>query len=260
MLSVYFFTFWIKFFSVTTHEINQQYEAIIFDLDGVITHTARLHFLAWKQLFDDFLNDYDASQSPFTSQDYENYVDGKPRYEGVESFLKSRKIDLAKGDEEDKPGHQSIYGLGKKKNELFHQQMDEQGVETYEDTLACIRQWKAADMKMAVVSSSKNCRLVLKKASLIEEFDTIFDGKDAMEQQVKGKPAPDIFLKAAEQMQVNPNKIVVFEDAIAGVKAGKSGNFGMVIGVNRDEQEEEMRKAGADLVISGLDQLNPSDI
>ncbi len=245
-------------FSVTINEINRQYKAIIFDLDGVITHTAKLHFNAWKQLFDAFLEAYAGQQSPFTQDDYDQYVDGKPRYEGVESFLKSRQIALPLGTEEDSPGDQSIYGLGKKKNALFQLQLEERGVETYDDTLACIRHWKSVNMKMAVVSSSKNCRLVLEKASLIDMFDAIFDGQDAKEQQVKGKPAPDIFLKAADQMQVNPGQTVVFEDAIAGVTAGKRGNFGLVIGVDRAKQREGMTKAGADLVINSLNELNPS--
>lgn len=243
---------------MTISEINQKYDAIIFDLDGVITHTDSLHFKAWKKLFDDFLADQYSEQPPFSQEDYEQYVDGKPRYEGVESFLKSRDIKMKKGDEEDDAGYQSIYGLGKKKNQLFHQQMEEHGVETYDDTLECIRQWKASKMKMAVVSSSKNCRLVLEKASLIDEFDAIFDGRDALEQQVEGKPVPDIFLKAAEQMNVRPEKAVVFEDAISGVEAGRRGNFGLVIGVDRDEQKTQMEKAGADLVIDGLYKLNPS--
>lgn len=243
---------------MTISEINQKYDAIIFDLDGVITHTASLHFQAWKKLFDDYLEAHHPDQSSFSQEDYEQYVDGKPRYEGVESFLKSRQIDMEMGNEDEEPGHQSIYGLGKKKNQLFHQQMEEHGVETYDDTLECIRQWKAADKKMAVVSSSKNCRLVLEKASLIDEFDAIFDGQDALEQEVEGKPAPDIFLKAAEQMKVSPEKAVVFEDAISGVEAGRKGNFGLVVGVDRAGQRQQMEKAGADLVISGLNELNPS--
>ena len=241
---------------MTTDEISKRFEAIIFDLDGVITHTADLHFAAWKQLFDAFLQKHDSEQAPFSRQDYEEYVDGKPRYEGVAAFLGSREIDLPWGSQEDAPGWKGIYALGNMKNEFFHTQMEEKGVKTYDDTLECIEQWQAARKKMAVVSSSKNCRLVLEKAGLSDTFDAIFDGKDAQREAVEGKPAPDIFLKAADHLQVKPKEAVVFEDAIAGVEAGRRGNFGLVIGVDRGGQEEAMKEAGADLVISGLKALN----
>lgn len=240
---------------MTTEEISERFEAIIFDLDGVITHTANLHYEAWKQLFDEFLQKQESEESPFSRQDYEDHVDGKPRYEGVAAFLKSRSIELPWGDEEDAPGWDSIYALGNLKNDFFHQQMEENGVETYDDTLACIQDWKTAHKKMAVVSSSKNCRLVLERAGLIDTFDAIFDGKDAQKEKVKGKPEPDIFLKAAQQLQVSPGAAVVFEDAIAGVEAGKKGNFGLVIGVDRGGQEQDMKQAGADLVIGSLEAL-----
>lgn len=240
---------------MTTNEISEQFEAIIFDLDGVITHTADLHFAAWKHLFNEFLQEHHPDQKAFSQQDYVDHVDGKPRYEGVAAFLDSRGIDLPWGAEDDAPGWESVYALGKMKNQFFHAQMNEHGVQTYEDTLACIRDWQAAQKKMAVVSSSKNCRLVLEKAGLSDTFDAIFDGTDAQKEAVEGKPAPDIFLKAAEKLEVSPRSAVVFEDAIAGVEAGKSGNFGLVIGVDRGGQEEAMKEAGADLVISGLQAL-----
>jgi alpha,alpha-trehalase len=245
----------IKITSMNQQKKVKDFAAVILDLDGVITRTASLHFKAWKALFDQFLQDYDSQQEPFSEEDYDQYVDGKPRYDGVQSFLESRDIHLPMGSEDDEPGEHTVYGLGKEKNTFFHKLLDEEGVEVFDDTLDCISQWKAEGKKLAVVSSSKNCRPVLERAGLIDHFDAIFDGKDAAAKNVSGKPAPDIFLKAADMLEVDPAAAVVVEDAIAVVEAGKRGEFGMVIGVNRNQQESAMKKAGADLVITGLNEL-----
>ena len=244
-----------KITSMNQQKKMKDFTAVILDLDGVITRTASLHFKAWKALFDEFLHDYDNQQEPFSAEDYDQYVDGKPRHDGVQSFLESRDIHLPMGTEDDEPGEHTVYGLGKQKNTFFHKLLDEEGVEIFDDTLACINQWKEEGKKLAVVSSSKNCRPVLERAGLIDQFDAIFDGKDAAAKDVTGKPAPDIFLKAADMLEIDPTETVVIEDAIAGVEAGKRGEFGMVIGVNRNQQESAMKKAGADLVITGLNEL-----
>ncbi|MFP4090213.1 MAG: trehalose-phosphatase [Cyclobacteriaceae bacterium] len=232
---------------------RQECQAVILDLDGVITQTARLHAKAWKTMFDQFLKDHQGEDfSPFTQDDYETYVDGKPRYDGVRSFLESRNISLEEGKEEDKAGKHTVYGLGKKKNELFQQIMEDEGVDVYEDTIEYIEQWKKEGKQLAVVSSSKNCRPILKRAGLMDHFEVVVDGITALEKNLNGKPAPDIFLDAAREINVEPKHAVVFEDALAGVEAGRRGDFGMVVGVDRDHESELMKEKGADMVISSL--------
>lgn len=235
-------------------KINQS-SAIILDLDGVITQTATLHEQAWKKMFDAFLKKY-GSQKEFSEEDYELYVDGKPRYDGVRSFLESRDIEIKEGSEKDETKADTIYGLGKRKNQFFLELLERQGAQVYEDTVSSIRKWKKEGKKLAVVSSSKNCRPVLEKANLIELFDTIVDGTDALDQSLKGKPDPDIFLEAAHRLEVEPSSAVVFEDAIAGVEAGSRGKFGLVIGINRSNDQQKMKEAGAHLVINSLSELN----
>lgn len=228
--------------------------AIILDLDGVITQTASLHQQAWKKMFDAFLESY-PSQKKFSKEDYEEYVDGKPRYDGVRSFLASRSIEVPEGTEKDEDGADTVYGLGKRKNQYFLKLLSTEGAQVYDDTVLWINKWKKEGKKLAVVSSSKNCRPVLEKAGLIDIFDTIVDGTDAKQQSLKGKPDPDIFLEAAQRMEIEPAKAVVFEDAIAGVEAGSRGSFGLVIGINRDNDQQRMQKAGAHLVINSLSEL-----
>ncbi|WPP51104.1 HAD family hydrolase [Catalinimonas niigatensis] len=230
--------------------------AIILDLDGVITQTASLHQQAWKKMFDAFLEKY-PSQKKFSKEDYQLYVDGKPRYEGVRSFLESRKIEVKKGSEKDEDSADTIFGLGKKKNRFFLELLKTQGARVYEDSVFYIKKWKEEGKKLAVVSSSKNCRPILEEAGLIAIFDTVVDGTDAIEQSLNGKPDPDIFLEAAQRLNVQPSEAVVFEDAIAGVEAGSRGNFGLVVGINRgDNDHQKMKEAGAHLVIKSLSELS----
>ncbi|MEK6477969.1 beta-phosphoglucomutase family hydrolase [Catalinimonas sp. 4WD22] len=233
----------------------QQSKAIILDLDGIITQTMQLHQEVWKKMFDDFLEKAHPSQQEFNEQDYLKYVDGKPRYDGVRSFLKSRQIELEEGSEDDDTQADTVYGLGKRKNERFLKLLEQQGAEVYEDTLKYIEKWKKEGKKLAVVSSSKNCRPVLERAGLIDIFDTIVDGTDAAHQSLKGKPNPDIFVEASQRLDISPQEAVVFEDAVAGVEAGSKGKFGYVVGVNRNDHAEAMKDAGADIVINSLSDL-----
>jgi alpha,alpha-trehalase len=240
---------------------KEKYDAVIFDLDGVVTKTAKVHAAAWKALFDDYLRQQGGEEGteygPFdVDRDYRRYVDGKPRYDGVKSFLESRAIALPYGSPDDPPGKETICGLGNRKNELFHKQLQEHGVEVYESTVALIKTLKARTYKTAVVSSSKNCVAVLGAAQIADLFDTKVDGVDAQELHLDGKPAPDIFLEAARRMEVKPARAVVVEDAIAGVEAGRRGKFGFVIGVDRGGQGTELRSHGAEAVVADLAEIS----
>ncbi len=228
-------------------------DAVIFDMDGVITKTAEVHFRAWKKLFDEYMRKYAGSDvKPFDHEDYRKYVDGKPRYRGIESFLESRGIKLSWGNEEDGPDEETIYGLGNKKNVYFHQLIEQDGVELYQPAVPLLKKLRSAGFKTAVVSSSKNCAAVLEAAGIFDLFDNKTDGVDVRELKLQGKPSPDIFLKAAEKIQVTPQRAVVLEDAISGVQAGKRGGFGLVIGVDRTGHGEDLRQNGADVVITDL--------
>lgn len=236
---------------------NDQYKAVILDLDGVITQTARLHARAWKQMFDDYLPQ---QQEPFTlDNDYYTYVDGKPRYEGVRSFLASRGIELPQGTPEDLPGKETICGLGNRKNEIFLELLEEEGVETYADTVEQICRWRKQGVMTAVISSSRNCEAILKTAGLSELFDAKVDGVDSEQLHLSGKPAPDIFWQAARQLGVEPQQAIVVEDAIAGVEAGRAGGFKLVVGVVRNGDREALRDRGADIVVDDLRELNSID-
>ena len=229
---------------------NHQYKAVILDLDGVITQTARLHALAWKQMFDDYLPE---QQAPFSlKSDYYTYVDGKPRYDGVRSFLESRGIELPQGSPEELPEKKTICGLGNRKNEIFLEMLEKEGVETYPDTVEQICYWREQGVKIAVISSSRNCKAVLKAAGLTEVFDVKVDGVDSERLDLQGKPEPDIFWQAAHQLGVEPKQAIVVEDAIAGVEAGRAGGFKLVVGVVRDGNSEALRSHGADLVVRDL--------
>jgi alpha,alpha-trehalase len=241
------------------------YDALIFDLDGVVTKTAKVHAAAWKELFDEYLS-YRAQREgktfrPFdVDSDYLRYVDGKPRYEGVKSFLESRGITLPYGSPEDEPGKETVCGLGNRKNQLFHALLQRKGVEAYPSSVARIRLLRSKGFKTAIVSSSKNCSAVLEAAQITDLFDAQVDGVDAERLGLKGKPAPDIFLEAANRLGVDPQRAVVAEDAIAGVKAGSSGKFGLVIGVNRGKQEQALRTSGADVTVGDLAEITvPGD-
>ena len=237
-----------------------KFEAVLFDLDGVLTATAKVHAKCWKQAFDEFLKTRAEKNKedfrPFDiKKDYEEYVDGKPRDDGVQSFLKSRDIELPHGDPGDSPGKETVCGLGNRKTKLFEKALKEEGVEVFAGSLAWLRQLRQKGVKTAVVSSSKHCQAIIEAAGIAGLFDARVDGKISDELNLKGKPAPDIFLKAAEMLHVPPEKAVVVEDATAGVAAGHKGGFGLVIGVDRKGDAEELRQHGAGLVVRDLKEL-----
>jgi beta-phosphoglucomutase family hydrolase len=244
----------------TTSFSADKFEAVLFDLDGVLTATAKVHAACWKQAFDEFLkrraDRNNGTFKPFDiKKDYEDYVDGKPRYDGVQSFLQSRGIELPQGKPDDPPDRETICGLGNRKNDLFNQALKDKGVEVFDGSVAWLRQLRQKGVKTAVVSSSKHCQVIIGVAGIADLFDARVDGKVAEDLNLKGKPAPDTFLKAAERLQVSPEKAVVVEDATAGVEAGHRGGFGLVIGVDRKGDAEALRQHGADLVVSDLKEL-----
>jgi len=237
------------------------YDAVIFDMDGVVTKTAKVHAAAWKRLFDGFLKRWSEQKSevfePFDiEKDYRRYVDGKPRYEGVRSFLESRGIDLPYGSTDDPPDRETICGLGNKKNEFFHEHLEKHGVEVYESAVEFIRRLRAYGLRTAIVSSSKNCSAVLKAAHISDLFDTKVDGVDVGDLGLEGKPCPDVFLEAARRLGVDPRRALVLEDAISGVQAGKRGHFGCVIGVDRAGDGGELKRHGADRVVRDLSEIS----
>jgi beta-phosphoglucomutase family hydrolase len=234
--------------------------ACLFDLDGVLTQTAKVHAAAWKQTFDDYLRDRATRLGgPFVAfdavSDYEEYVDGKPRYDGVRSFLESRKIELPQGTPDDPPDAETIDGIGNRKNELVLKLIEEHGVEPYEGSVRYAKAVQAAGLRRAVVSSSTNCRDVLVAAGIVDLFEEIVDGVVAERRHLNGKPAPDTFLEGARVLGVTPAQATVFEDALAGVQAGRAGKFGFVVGVDRVGQTEALRAHGADVVVTDLAQL-----
>ncbi|NIR46768.1 MAG: beta-phosphoglucomutase family hydrolase [Gemmatimonadetes bacterium] len=237
---------------------RENFDAVIFDLDGVVTRTATLHARAWKQVFDDFLQRRAAGSGyqPFDIEtDYPRYVDGKPRYDGVRSFLASRGIQLPEGKPDDPPDRLTVQGLGNRKNELYNEILAEGGVEVFEDTVECIRDWRAMGLKTAIVSSSKNCEPVLRSAGLTDLFDVRVDGREADRLGLEGKPAPDIFLEAARRLEVDPARAVIFEDAVSGVQAGQAGDFGWVVGVDRVGARQALLASGADRVVNDMREL-----
>lgn len=231
--------------------------ACLFDLDGVLTQTAEVHAAAWKQMFDAYLRGRDGEG--FTAfdlaADYDEYVDGKPRYEGVRSFLTSRGIDLPEGDPGDAPEAETIDGLGNRKNEIVLGMIREQGVKPYEGSVRYVRAAQEAGLGRAVVSSSTNCRDVLIAAGIEDLFEQRIDGVVAQRDHLKGKPAPDTFLAGARALGVDPAHAAVFEDALAGVAAGRAGGFACVVGVDRAGQAGALREHGADVVVSDLADL-----
>jgi alpha,alpha-trehalase len=243
---------------------KQVHEAVIFDLDGVITDTASVHARAWKHMFDDFLSSHadrtGEEQPPFDEEeDYLRYVDGRPRYEGVSTFLESRGIDIPYGSTEDPAGINTICGLGNRKNGLFLEHLKKEGVKTYASSIELIKRLSESNMKTAIVTSSRNGRSIMEKAGITDYFDVQVDGKDAGALSLKGKPAPDIFLEAAKRLKVSPQRAVLIEDSTAGVAAGRAGNFGWVIGVDRFGRAEDLERSGADMVVTDLNQIRPPD-
>jgi len=237
---------------------KNQFDAVLFDLDGVVTQTAKVHAASWKQLFDEYLEKRSEGKDwkPFDiATDYVRYVDGKPRYEGVKSFLESRDIDVPWGSPDDSPDEETICGLGNRKNVYFHERLKKDGVTVYESAVALIHLLRKQGFKTALVTSSKNGKTVLEIAGLEDLFDTRVDGTHIEKEGLKGKPDPDIFLKAAKDLGVSPERAVVFEDAESGVAAGKKGGFGLVIGVDRTGHGDELLQHGADRVVTDLFQV-----
>lgn len=234
--------------------------ACLFDLDGVLTRTAELHAAAWKQTFDAFLRARAAagggSPLPFDAvADYDAYVDGKPRADGVRSFLASRGIELPEGSPADPPSVETVHGLGRRKNELVLELMAQRGVAAYEGSLRFLAAVREAGLRRAVVTSSENAETILRAAGLEGVFDVQVDGVVAHELGLAGKPAPDVFLEAARRLEVEPREAAVFEDAFAGVAAGRAGGFGLVVGVDRAGEAAELRARGADIVVADLADL-----
>jgi beta-phosphoglucomutase family hydrolase len=234
--------------------------ACLFDLDGVLTQTAKVHAAAWKQVFDEFLRRraQETGQEfiPFDAvRDYDEFVDGKPRYDGVRSFLASRGIELPQGSPGDPPDANTVDGLGNRKNELVLKLIRERGVEPFDGSVRYVRAARVAGLRRAVVSSSTNCRDVLAAAGIDDLFEAVVDGVLAEREHLKGKPAPDTFLAGARALGVEPSRAAVFEDALAGVEAGRAGGFGIVVGVDRIGQAEALRAHGAEVVVRDLSEL-----
>lgn len=234
--------------------------ACLFDLDGVLTRTVELHAAAWKQTFDAFLRDRSARDRsapvPFDPvADYEAYVDGRPRADGVRSFLASRSIELPDGSPDDRASADTVHGLGRRKNQLVQAMMAERGVTAYGGSVDFLEAVREAGLGLGVVTSSENAHTVLRAAGLQGAFDVEVDGALAHELGLAGKPAPDMFLEAARRLGVAPGHAAVFEDALAGVAAGRAGNFGLVVGVDRAGHAAELRASGADTVVADLAEL-----
>jgi len=252
----------------STTVTRERFDAVLFDLDGVLTSTAAIHAEAWKRMFDEYLERVGTTHAggPAKPQaaalrsfdidaDYKRYVDGKPRYEGVRSFLLSRGMELPWGDPTDPPGDATICALGNRKDAMVKQAIDEGRVQPFEGSVRWVEELRDAGFKLAVVSSSRNCGPVLRAARIDGFFQTRVDGETLVELNLPGKPAPDSFLKAAEQLGVEPGRAVVVEDAISGVEAARAGHFGLVIGVDREGHSDALREHGADTIVHDLSEL-----
>jgi beta-phosphoglucomutase family hydrolase len=231
--------------------------ACLFDMDGVLTDTARLHAQAWKQTFDEFLREQQGEAAePFDlDRDYKRHVDGKPREGGVRDFLASRGIELPEGSPDDPPEAATVRGVGNRKNALVQRLIDEQGADVYDSSVKFVEAARDAGLKTAVVSSSANTERILDSAGIAGLFDARVDGVTLAEEGIAGKPAPDSFLRGAELLGVPPEQAAVFEDALAGVEAGRAGGFAITVGVDRDDRADELREHGADVVVSDLSEL-----
>lgn len=232
----------------------------LFDLDGVVTRTATVHAAAWKQMFDEFLRDWSVTHGtefrPFDPvDDYDEYVDGRPRLDGTRAFLAARGITLPEGEPDDPPDDWTVHGLSNRKNDLVLERLKRDGVEVYDGSVRYLEAVRDAGLPRAVVSSSANTRQVLEAAGLTELFDARVDGVTAEREHLPGKPAPDMFLAGARALGLPPEACAVFEDALAGVEAGRAGGFGVVIGVDRVGQADALRAHGADLVVDDLADL-----
>nr|WP_241004345.1 beta-phosphoglucomutase family hydrolase [Conexibacter sp. SYSU D00693] len=230
--------------------------ALLFDMDGVLTDTARVHAGAWQQTFDAVLDELGSDAPRFdTDADYRAYVDGKSRLDGVRSFLEARGVELPEGEADDGPQALTVRGVGRRKNDLVLELIRSRGVDRYEGSLRFVEQARAKGLQTAVVSSSANAREALRSAGMDELFDTWVDGVRIDEEGLPGKPAPDTFLAAARDLGVSPAHAAVLEDALAGVAAGRAGDFGWVVGVDRTGHPDDLRKHGADVVVRDLEEL-----
>ncbi len=243
--------------------LPERARACLFDVDGVLTKTAMVHAAAWKEMFDGYLRDRAARHHvPFVAfdavGDYDAFVDGKARADGTRSFLTARGIELPEGDPDDPAGAETVQGLGRRKNDLLLRRIRQNGVEAYPGSLRYVRATREAGLRCAAVSSSKNCAEVLIAAGIDDLFDARVDGHTAEQEHLRGKPSPDMFLAVARVLGIQPDDAVVFEDALAGVAAGRAGGFGFVVGVDRTGQADELIAHGADVVVRDLgDMLAP---
>ncbi len=238
---------------------RERFDAVLFDLDGVVTSTAAVHMAAWKRVFDAFLDGAAPGQGidrrAFGERDYRVYVDGKPRYDGVRGFLASRGVTLPEGGPGDPPGGETVCGLGNRKNELFRAELDTRGARACPSTVRWIRELRRQGFKTAVVTASRNGTAVLAATGLADQFDVVLDGNEAARLRLAGKPAPDTYVAAARTLGAEKRRAVVVEDAIAGVRAGRDGGLGLVIGVAGPDDTDEMVDNGADVVVADLSEM-----
>ena len=243
---------------------KMNFDAAIFDMDGVITKTAVVHASAWKRTFDEYLQSRQARFHErfleFALGDYLAFVDGRPRYAGVTAFLNSRGVRLPHGEPTDAPGTETVCGLGNRKNELFNRVLDEDGVEVYDSTINLIHQLRRCGIRVGVATSSKNCDRVLEKAGIAKLFETRVDGLVSIQLGLKGKPEPDIFTAASERLGAIPKRTLIVEDAVSGVQAAARGDFGLVVGVARENNADELQSNGADIVVRDLAEISLEQI
>lgn len=243
----------------TPADLWARYDAVLFDLDGVLTPTAELHQLAWATLFEQYLDDHQPpGHPPYTESDYLAYIDGKPRFDGVRSFLASRGVVLPDGAPTDPAGDETVSALGNRKNEVFQMLLRDDGIAPYPGSLRVVDHLDALGVPAAVVSSSRNAKEVLAAAGLTSRFAVVVDGVVAAERGIAGKPAPDMFVSAATSLGVTADRAVVVEDAVSGVAAGRAGGFGLVIGVDRGAGRDALLAHGAEVVVADLAELLPS--
>lgn len=239
---------------------RDRFDAVLFDLDGVLTDTSSVHAATWQKVFDEFLGSR-SSQSgeafrPFDiSSDYHRYLDGKLRYEGARSFLESRGIQLPFGGPQSSSEDETVCGLANRKNDLIAEEIASNGVGAYEESARVLEQFRSGGFKTAVVTASHNCEVVLQAAGIANRFDARVDGNVADRLGLPGKPAPDTYLEAARRLGATPRRAVIIEDAISGVQAGRAGGFGLIIGVDRTGRAEALRASGADRIVSDLSEL-----
>ena len=236
--------------------MTRKLEAAVFDLDGVVTRTARVHFATWKGLFDDYLG-VRPGQRPFTEADYQAHVDGKPRLEGIRAFLASRGLTLPEGTPGDAPEADTVWGLGHRKNALFHEALERMGVDVDAAAVQLVRELRAAGVRVGMATSSRNGAAILRRAGLAELFDASVDGVASAELGLRGKPDPDIFLECARRLGAStPGDVLVVEDAASGVQAARAGGFGLVIGVDRGGNWQRLHRSGADWIVRDMEELS----